>query len=301
MTAEAQALKVAVATATRAGRKGFNEDSVFGVDAPPVFHPLRALAVVADGVGGAEHGAEASAAAVMALRTHISGAYSPLCAGDAPLRGADVLRDALYEADRQISAGPAAGGSTTCVAACVCEGLAFIGNVGDSRAYIYRDAVLRQITADDAVGEWDVWDDSGNQARLTNWLGGMPHAPSVVELPLAPGDSLLLCSDGLFSVVDPARIAAILGESSSGPQAVEKLLDKAQVFGAEDDISVAIVSVAAPEAPPAPEAPAAPVEAPRAVTGGWLVRAALYAAVANLVLTAAVLLVLIMLLNALQP
>lgn len=301
MTAEAQALKVAVATATRAGRKGFNEDSVFGVDAPPVFHPLRALAVVADGVGGAEHGAEASAAAVMALRTHISGAYSPLCAGDAPLRGADVLRDALYEADRQISAGPAAGGSTTCVAACVCEGLAFIGNVGDSRAYIYRDAVLRQITADDAVGEWDVWDDSGNQARLTNWLGGMPHAPSVVELPLAPGDSLLLCSDGLFSVVDAARIAAVLGESSSGHQAVEKLLEKAQVFGAEDDISVAVLTVAASEAPAAPEIPPAPAEAPPGDAPGWLLRAALYAAAANLVLTGAVLLVLIMLLNALQP
>ena len=301
MTLQTRPLEVAVASATRAGRKGFNEDSVFAADAPPVFEPLQALAVVADGVGGAQGGAEASAAAVRTVRRCISSAYSPLCAGDGVPPGADVLRDALYEADKQITGGSAAHGSSTCVAACICAGVASIGNVGDSRAYLFRDGELRQITADDAVGEWDVWDDSGNRAELTNWLGGMPHAPSVSELPLAPGDSLLLCSDGLFSVVDAARIAAVLGESSSGHQAVEKLLEKAQVFGAEDDISVAVLTVAASEAPAVPEIPPAPAEAPPGDGPGWLLRGALYAAAANLVLTGAVLLVLIMLLNALQP
>lgn len=305
MSALPQPVELDVAACSRAGRKGYNEDSVFAMAVPDVFSPLQALAVVADGVGGGRGGAEASSAAVIAVRRVLSSAYSPLCAEGGAPEGAGVILDALREADREVLSGDSgnsglSAGRTTCVAACVCGGVAYIGNVGDSRGYLYRSGELRQLTSDDAVGLGDVGDESGIRPDLTNWLGGLPHAPSVQEVSVIAGDSLLICSDGLYSVVGAERMATILAASSGCEEAVARLMEKSEMFGAEDDVSVAVVSVAARALPEAPAAPPEPGHEVAADTPDWLLRLALYGVGANLVLSLSVLWVMYLLLSAIQ-
>ena len=145
-------------------------------------------------------------------------------------------------------------GSTLTVA--VVEGTrATIASVGDSRAYLWRDGRLRQLTEDHSVpgallkqGRITAEEAREHPHRhvLYRCLGLKPGIeidihPSEV---LQPGDALLLCSDGLWDMVYPCeRLAAFLA-SEAGPLTIcRRLVDAANEAGGEDNITVVLVQV----------------------------------------------------------
>ena len=131
----------------------------------------------------------------------------------------------------------------------------FVAHVGDSRAYLFREGQLRQLTHDHTVaqrladtGEIPQKDVAKHKLRhmLTNVLGGL-KAPVVTELEqfqLADRDRLLLCSDGLTDMVDDATIETVLRTVAAPQEAAEKLLDLALNAGGNDNITIVLARYA---------------------------------------------------------
>ena len=130
---------------------------------------------------------------------------------------------------------------------------ASIGHVGDSRVYLYRDAALRQLTDDHSwVGEQirsGVMSDA--DARRHPWRnvvtraisGGADPEVDVIELPLEPGDRLLLCSDGLSGVVAAEEIGRLVTNASLDA-ACQALIEAANAAGGPDNITTVLVAIA---------------------------------------------------------
>jgi protein phosphatase len=119
--------------------------------------------------------------------------------------------------------------------------------VGDSRAFYFRKGRLRQLTRDQTTGEYMVssgaW--SEEQARaapiggtLVSAVGADDMTPAVGLVDLLPGDTLLLCSDGLTRHVPDERIAALLGRPTDAGTACRELVDEALEGGGHDNITV---------------------------------------------------------------
>ena len=125
-------------------------------------------------------------------------------------------------------------------------------HVGDSRAYVYRDGELHQLTEDhtltaDMVRSGALRPDevAGHRLRhvITNVVGGQEPGVNVEAhaLEVQAGDRLLLCSDGLTEMVTNEAIAATLDAESAPEVAARKLLAQANDGGARDNITVVIV------------------------------------------------------------
>jgi protein phosphatase len=132
----------------------------------------------------------------------------------------------------------------------------FLAHAGDSRAYLCRDGALRQLTRDHTRVQELV--DAGMMTReeaathrlrnvLTNVLGGgVPLTDvDVHRVGLAAGDTMLLCSDGLYDVVKDDEIASILGASKSAEAACRSLIDLALERGAPDNVTAVVSRYAA--------------------------------------------------------
>lgn len=218
-----------------------NEDSL--LDALP-------LVAVADGVGGHNAGEIASALAVDVLRE-----WLPQLSSD----GGEKLQEAANDANERIysraqSATELHGMATTLTAAWIDKGTCTIAHVGDSRAYLLRDGNLRQLTEDHSVVAQLV-----KEGRITPedafehpWrnlvvqaLGGQPDVVvDVLNVDLATGDRLLLCSDGLTDYVRPARIASTLASHTDPIEACRALVETAKTANSRDNITVVLVEVA---------------------------------------------------------
>jgi len=216
------------------------------------------LLVVADGMGGAAAGERASALAVetikeFALNTLKWFLHQTKIEENALLA---ELRKSLEVADRSVYDEAEADhrlagmGTTLTMAFCVGSDL-YIVHAGDSRAYLYRDGTLEQVTQDHTLVQMLV--DGGvitpeaakhhNRRNIvTNVIGG--PAPGVQaeihKVRLVDGDVLLLCSDGLSEPVDDASIAEVLGEVADPDQAAQRLVDVALERGAPDNVTVLV-------------------------------------------------------------
>jgi len=126
-----------------------------------------------------------------------------------------------------------------------------IGHVGDSRAYLFRDDTLRQLTTDHTVAQEMIKDGtsdgSDTQYRsmrhvLTAALGslGSRVQPEVQRLRLNYQDQLLLCTDGLTAMVDDQTIASILRDARSSEQACRDLVAAALTAGGYDNVTVVL-------------------------------------------------------------
>ena len=150
------------------------------------------------------------------------------------------------EADRRLF-----GMGTTLTAAYSIGVDLFIIHLGDSRAYLYRNGDLMQLTKDHTVAQ--AMADAGYIAPeevrhhhkrnvLTNFLGGH-HGKVKADvrwLRLADGDRLLLCSDGLNDMVDDSAITQILQKHDNPQQAAQTLLDAALARGGSDNVTVIV-------------------------------------------------------------
>lgn len=228
------------ATATHQGRvRRNNQDSVHPATAGRSDGPV--VLVVADGMGGHIAGEVASRIAVdRAIET----------AGEPAARVAAANLAILEEVDRRPDL---AGMGTTMTLVelgedLICRG----GHVGDSRAYILRDGSMRRLTTDHTVvnefvlsGRMSAEEAQHHPQRnvLTRALGLTPDlAVDSFEEPLIPGDRLLLCSDGLTSMVDEETVRRILADGPPEPVAWA-LVEKANEAGGQDNITVVVIDV----------------------------------------------------------
>jgi PPM family protein phosphatase len=209
-----------------------------------------AIYLLADGAGGMDAGELASRYATERLLHHyLEGAGER----DWGVR----LHRAMLAANsdlRQLSVGQAAQNrmATTMVAAVIVGNRAYIGNVGDSRAYLWRNGRLQQVTRDQSLvaklleeGAITAEEAATHPRRhVILYSLGSVRDPQIdlYELTLEAGDQLLLCSDGLTGHVEDDELAVILGEQDPD-EASAALVRLANERGGQDNISVGVLRV----------------------------------------------------------
>jgi PPM family protein phosphatase len=250
-------MKIAYQAQTDVGRKRKgNEDSLF-------LNPEQRLFVVADGMGGHAAGEVASKVAVEAINEFVC-----LTGGDEEITwpfGLDEnisydgnrLKTAIRHANRKVLEATRERsdyeGMATTVAAVLVDGdVANIGHVGDSRIYLYADEMFTQLTSDHSWVNEQIQNGviSPEQARshplrnvVTRALGGKSDLTVDMQTrKMKPGDILLLCSDGLTSMVADPEIVRILEEARGDiEQAAKGLVTEANARGGEDNITVVLL------------------------------------------------------------
>jgi len=222
-----------------------NEDS-FGVRIPRTdldWIRKGALFVVADGVGGRAGGARAARLAVDGIREMY---YKP-APGEKPPQSLErairiTSRNIYYEGQKHPEY---ANMASTAVAVAIVRSDAYVAQIGDSRAYIFRRGVLVCITQDHNV----FVEDRANPGAaptvvLTRALGteGSPE-PDLLRVPLKPGDRLLLCTDGLTNEVREDLLREVLRQTPNPQAAAQRLVRLAEDHGGKDNITVLLVWV----------------------------------------------------------
>jgi len=142
------------------------------------------------------------------------------------------------------------GMGTTLTAAATLGDDIIIGHIGDSRAYLYRSGVLKQLTRDHTVAQELIdaglsgADPAARSMRhvLTAALGvlGTRTKPEVKRVQLRPHDQILLCTDGLTAMVDDSTIASALDTATSAAAACEDLSSLALAAGGRDNVTVVV-------------------------------------------------------------
>jgi len=224
----------ALGSASHTGRVRVNneDDYLIGVLGTPSRELL--LSAVADGMGGAAGGAEASRTALRALGSAVLDAQSD----DALEQRLELgFRHAATRVFEQAQAVPALREmGTTLTALCLQPGRAFVGHIGDTRLYRIRDGEAAALTVDHAVREPD--------NLLTRCIGGgrSECAPDFLVVDTLVGDRFVLLSDGIWSVLTEAELAGLC--SREAPQAVaESLVGAALASGGPDNATAVVVDV----------------------------------------------------------
>ncbi len=234
-----------------------NEDALFA-------HEDHGLFVVADGVGGRKAGELASAITVDTFQ-----AYAPRLRDVVERFSTDPNRDTRNEVLTMLAeaANTASnrvyetaegtgrqGMTSTLAAAVVGGGVAFVVHVGDSRIYLLRDGQLRQLTEDhslvnEMVRNGSLQPEEADTSRfrnvITRAIGLYPNVVAdTLAVELAPGDRLLLCSDGLSDMIETDEMAELLRKPDI-TDATEALVEAALRGGGRDNITAIAI---APEA-----------------------------------------------------
>jgi serine/threonine protein phosphatase PrpC len=215
-----------------------------------------ALAVLADGMGGYNAGEVASNMATSFIRTELGRwlREAQSHASDAEVRRAmDICVDnanrAIFNASN--SNPQYAGMGTTLVVAVFRDSRLLVGHVGDSRAYRMRGGRLQQITRDHSLLQEQI--DAGlitpEQAAFSANKNLVTRAVGVEDTVLLethqhevlPGDTYLMCSDGLSDMLDDTSIGQVLQANESLPAACQALIEAANDAGGKDNISVVLV------------------------------------------------------------
>jgi PPM family protein phosphatase len=230
------------ASSTDVGRvRDHNEDSVW--PKPGHGETSKALIVaVADGMGGHAAGEVASSTAIRAATS---------VGGSASVRVQAANLAVIDTAARQSRL---SGMGTTLVLAVVDpDGSAEIAHVGDSRAYVYSGERLEQVTSDHSyVAEMmEAGRMTPEEAEIHPYRSVVTRAiglESPIEVDthhvtLVTGDRLLLCSDGLTSMLDDATISHILDSQGEPIEATRSLIEAANLAGGADNITVVLVDV----------------------------------------------------------
>ena len=256
-------MRLGVAGITDRGLVRDNNEDAFLAD------PDRGLFFVSDGMGGLSAGEVASALALRTLADRLSRAP------EAPTRerpaagtpwwreGADRLEQAIQEANQAIldesraRFGPsgASGMGATLVGLVRCEHGFILANVGDSRAYLFRDGVLTQLSDDQSLVMAQVRQgllsmDEALRSPERHVIYRALGMAAGVEADLSPvaartGDLFLLCSDGLTDVAGDKILSDILSGVGDAPLdgPCRRLLDEALALQSRDNVTVVLVRV----------------------------------------------------------
>jgi PPM family protein phosphatase len=207
------------------------------------------LMVVSDGMGGAAAGEIASELSVKTLLEALQDSLGDIPVGERLNKATEIANERVWSYARQNP--KLAGMGATLTAVLVHNNLAYIAQVGDSRAYLIRGGRIKQLTKDQSLIQ--LLTDSGAlqpdqlstvpQNVIMQALGTAPTvqvAMSVVEL--SRNDHLLLCSDGLSNKVEPAEMVDLVDGADSITSACRKLVELANERGGEDNITVIVAS-----------------------------------------------------------
>ncbi len=212
----------------------------------------RYLFVVADGMGGHAGGDVASAIAVKRIaetdRQYASPNDAEFALRTALLAANSLLAETVFEH------GELTGMGTTVSGIVRVDDHIAMAHIGDSRIYLFRDGVLKQITADHTFVQRLV--DSGRitpeeaavhprRSVLMRVLGDVDASPEIdtAVMKTLPGDRWLICSDGLSSYVAEDKIQAVLGSIPTAQDAAERLVKESLDQGAPDNVTIVLVDV----------------------------------------------------------
>ena len=227
-------------------RREMNQDYVFSSDLP--LGPLSCLYLVADGMGGHRAGDLASKLTVETVVNHVSSSV-----GEEPEQ---LLREAFELANTKIRQTAALhreyyGMGTTLVCCTVCGDELLVANVGDSRLYNYTEKGFRQITIDHSLVEEMVR--AGTLDRrtarihpernvITRAIGAEDEMKvDFFRVPLSECGLILMCSDGLTTMIDDMEIESVLSGSKSLEEKAAILIALANRAGGKDNISVILI------------------------------------------------------------
>ena len=229
-------------------RRTSNQDEI-------ILLPNKKFYAVSDGMGALISGGETSQMVKLLLSKAIEASSLNLEEVRKPEYIGEKLKEIIIEVNNKIyEAGKDVGrdrfGATlSCV--WIDGSNAIFANVGDSRGYIFTSGQLQQVTKDHNLAAYLV--EKGeitaeeainhpSSSRLLKYMGKKPPlVPDIFIEPLTSNCEILLCSDGLYGMLDNNEIAAILTESKSN--VVDELIDAANDAGGNDNISVVHIKV----------------------------------------------------------
>jgi len=250
-------MRLRVAGGTDLGQKrAINEDAFAS-------HPEIGVLVVCDGMGGEAAGEVASQLAVETISRQLNGA-DRWARGPSPLPTSGFLtrtrrlgaalqlsNRAIYEQSRKIT--EQTGMGTTAVGAWIEDNLLSLAHVGDSRAYLWRHGNLERLTNDHSLVEEmlraGLWTEeqartSKQQSVLLRVLGREAEVDvDLAEIPMMPGDYLLLCSDGLSRMVSDEALANTITRLREPEAICQSLIAQANENGGVDNITVVVAEI----------------------------------------------------------
>jgi protein phosphatase len=213
------------------------------------------LYVVADGMGGHQKGEIASSLATqVSARQIVQDVFLPFLSNDEQSSSRRPINEALIQAVQAANLAvyqkvPEAG--TTLTMALVFGHKVYVAHVGDSRAYVFNQATLRQITQDhslvarlvelgQATPEEALTHTHRNVLYRAVGQAGSLEVDTYLQ-PFPVGSGLLLCSDGLWGLVSDKEIGDILTHALSPQQALEQMVETANGKGGDDNITAILV------------------------------------------------------------
>ena len=231
---------------TDIGRKRkVNQDYIYTSEKP--VGNLPNVFIVADGMGGHNAGDYASKVTVETMLAEMENSFEKnptLIFRKAIEEANDVIRKRASEDEKLEGMG-----TTVVVASCMGRFLQ-VANVGDSRLYVVGSKI-RQITRDHSyveemvrIGELDRADARNHPDKniITRAIGVLPEVSAdFFETVLVPGDTVLLCSDGLTNMVDDADIKRIVLGQRDIVEKTQRLIDAANENGGKDNITVVLI------------------------------------------------------------
>lgn len=237
-----------------------NQDSVFALltTVPRDTGDITiGLFIVADGMGGHQGGEIASRLAVSTIvRQVLAELVVPALADDMAAALHPLVVSAVQEANRAVWDHAQSIGSdmgTTCTAALLLGRSLYVGHVGDSRAYIRTPMGMRCITTDHSavgrliqLGQLDQEEAREHPLRsqLYRTVGQHPEIPvDFLHESLNDATHLVLCSDGLWSMLDESIILDVLDNTLWPQDACHELIARANLAGGEDNIGVVVVTL----------------------------------------------------------
>ena len=217
-----------------------NEDRFF-IDGP--------ICAVTDGMGGYSGGEIASTYAVDEIKEYLASLQTV---------GQQDLCDAIIHANERIANRVAheerlAGMGTTAVVTAINSNQLYWASVGDSRLYVYRDGLLRQITTDHSMVQelltaGEITKDEMLNHPQRNLLTRAVGVDEILEVDsgvesILPGDRILLCTDGLSGYVSDDVIASALQSTDDDMLVIESLMEAVYEVGAGDNVTIVVGTI----------------------------------------------------------
>jgi serine/threonine protein phosphatase PrpC len=237
-----------------------NQDAIYSFlssSASSESRPDFGLFVVADGMGGHHDGEKASALTTRVVTYHVSNnIFLPMLLNEEPDAErptiAEVLRQAVQKANEEVTQKVPEGG-TTVTAAAIIGDLAYIGHVGDSRAYLITRDGIEQLTRDHSLVQRLIEleqltpEEAAEHPQRNVLYRAIGQNESIdvdaITRRLVPGSRLLICSDGLWNLIPEEEIKNTVSSSPTPQKACETLVQIANDRGGPDNISVILIKI----------------------------------------------------------
>lgn len=207
------------------------------------------LLAVSDGMGGARAGEVASLMAINTLITELPRLPKVLSSHSRLEAAIEAANYAVWQKQQQDRSLTGMGATLTSIL--IERDWAYISEVGDSRAYIIRDGVMRQLTNDQTIIQFlldngaltpETASTSSYKHMLLQAIGQQEHLQiACSSMRLHNGDIFLLCSDGLSGKVNSLEIQQLVSESATLDIAAHRLVNTAKERGGEDNITLVLV------------------------------------------------------------